>query len=312
MVRKGFTRTGKQRWFCRSCARTETRERHDNGERADRQLLANWMQGLEELSAFAKRKGLSREHLSRRLSELWKTPPPAPVIDVEDDILVLDAISCGEGVAFVLRTVDRPQATWGFGIRENADGWFEALQRIRGEPRAIVSDHQKGLRLAVKLTFPDALHQRCQAHLVRQALIWITKRPKTLAGRTLRVLALRLSRVETAAEARQWSDTLARWHEHFAPFLKERTHGPNGRWWYTHKYLRRATALLLGCIPEAFTFTVASLVPKTSNHVEGGLNPQLKEHLRRHRGLPTERQRVLIALFLEDWNREKSCTRNVT
>lgn len=312
MVRKGFTRTGSQRWFCRICARTETRKRSDNGERADLHLLASWMEGLEELSKIAGRKGLSREYLSRRLNEQWRHAPPSPRIDTEDDVLVLDAISCGTGVAFILRTVNRPQATWGFGARENAEGWFKALQFVTGEPRAIVSDHQKGLRLAVKLAFPDALHQRCQAHILRQALTWITRRPKTLAGKTLRVLALRLSSVETENDARQWSATLLRWHAVFKPLLSEKSAGPNGRTWFTHRYLRSAATLLRGSVPEAFTFTIASLIPKTSNHVEGGLNPQLKEHLRRHRGLPTERQRALVAFFLAGWNREKSCTRNIT
>lgn len=312
MIRKGFTSTSIQRWFCRSCLRTETRKRPDNTKRADASLLSAWMTNLLPLKKIAAEKGFSREHLSRRLREQWVTIPKPPILNADDDALVIDAISCGDGVAFILRTVDRSAATWGFGPRENAEGWYEALLKVTGEPRAVVSDHQKGLRLAVRLRFPDALHQRCQAHIIRQALIWITRRPKTLAGRTLRVLALRLSRVETAHDAEQWIATLGRWHEAFKPFLSEKTRGPNGHWWYTHKYLRRATGLLIGAVPETFTFTVASNVPKTSNHVEGGLNAQLKERIERHRGLSDERQRALVALFLNDWNRGKSCTRNIT
>lgn len=312
MVRKGFTGTGIQRWFCHACLHTETRKRPDNANRADAILLSAWMTNMLPLVKIADEKGFSREHLSRRLSAQWLAVPEPPVLVAEDDVLVLDAISCCDGAAFILRTIDRPATTWGFGPCENAESWFDALLKVNGEPRAIVSDHQKGLRLAVRLRFPDALHQRCQAHIVRQALIWITRRPKTLAGRTLRALVLRLSRVETAPDAEQWIATLDRWHEEFRPFLSEKTRGPNGHWWYTHKYLRWATGLLIGAVPEAFTFTVASNVPKTSNHVEGGLNAQLKERLERHRGLPDERQRALVALFLEDWNRRKSCTRNIT
>ena len=100
--------------------------------------------------------------------------------------------------------------------------------------------------------------------------------------------------------------------EHFKPFLSEKTEGPNGRWWYTHRYLRKAVSLVRGCTDEAFTFLIAPSVPKTSNHVEGGLNASLKEHLHRHRGLSTERQRALVALFLTDWNLKNSCTRNIT
>ena len=312
MVRKGFTGTGRQRWFCRFCAHTETRQRPDNGVRRDAKLLASWMSGMESLSIIADRMGVSRGHLSRRLNQHWEEVSDAPNIDATDDVLVLDAISCGDGVAFILRTIDRPQATWGFASRENAEGWFAALQRVEGLPRALVSDHQKGLRLAASLVFPDIPHQRCQAHIIRQALLWITKYPKTLAGKTLRVLVLRLSRIERADEARMWVATFERWLEHFKPFLSEKTEGPNGRWWYTHRYLRKTMSLLRGCTDEAFTFLIAPSVPKTSNHVEGGMNAPLKEHLHKHRGLPDERQRALVALFLDEWNRKKLCTRNIT
>lgn len=312
MVRDGHTRAGTQRWRCRRCALSLIRRRSDNAIRIDVRLLASWMAGMETLSAIATRKDVSREHLSRRLKERWKDAPLAPSIDSTDDVLVLDAISCGDGVAFILRTIDRPHATWGFAPRENAEAWFVALEKVAGTPRAIVSDHQKGLRLAGSLVFPDVLHQRCQAHIIRQALMWITKYPKTLAGRTLRVLALRLTKIDREDEARMWTATLDRWYKHFKPFLSEKTEGPSGRLWYTHRYLRKAMSLLLGCVPEVFTFTIAPQTPKTSNHVEGGINAQLKEHLRRHRGLSNERQQALVAFFLDDWNRKKLSTRNIT
>jgi len=312
MVRKGFTSTETQRWFCRSCVRAEVRKRPDNAKRADAKMLSAWMTGLLPLSDIAKEKGLTREHVSRRLKERWDELPPAPTIDATDDVLVIDAISCGDGVAFIMRVLDHAQATWGFAKKEDAEGWFVALQLVEGIPRAIVSDHQKGLRSAASFVFIDVLHQRCQAHIIRQALTWITKYPRTLAGRTLRVLVLRLSRVVREDDALMWIATLNRWYKHFKPFLDEKTEGPDGRKQHKHRYLRRATALMLGCVPEAFTFLVAPSVPKTSNHVEGGMNADLKEHLHRHRGLPSERQRALIALFLGDWNRKKLCTRNIT
>jgi len=270
------------------------------------------MTSMLSLSDIAEEKYLTREHLSRRLKERWEQIPKAPIINATDDVLVLDAISCGTGVAFILRALDHAQTTWDFAGQEDADGWFTAMQNVDGVPRALVSDHQKGLRSAASFVFQDVLHQRCQAHIIRQALIWITKYPRTLAGRTLRVLVLRISRIEREDDARIWVATFERWLEHFKPFLAEKTDGPNGRWWYTHRYLRKAVSLVRGCTGEAFTFLIAPSVPKTSNHVEGGLNVQLKEHLRRHRGLSTERQRALVALFLADWNRKNSCTRNIT
>ena len=312
MVRKGFTGAGAQRWFCRSCMTTQTRRRLDNTTRSRRQLLASWMAGMKPLAEIAKRIGVSREHLSRRLSLAWRTMPPSPVIVVEDDVLVLDALGYAGGVVCLLRTVERPAAAWHFADTENAEGWYAALGHVRGEPRVMVSDHQKGLRLAAKQRFPEVLHQRCIAHIIRRAQSWITRRPKTSAGKYLRRLVLHLASVRTEDGARAWTALFERWRIHFRVFLSETTEGQNGRRWYTHRYLRKTVSLLRGAVPEMFTFTLSPNTPRTSNHVEGGLNAQLAERLQRHRGLPPERQQALITFFLEDWNERKSCTRNIT
>lgn len=270
------------------------------------------MMGFRSLAEIAARRAVSREHLSRRLREAWHEVPPPPVITSWDDVLVLDARGVGDGVVCLLRTVERPAVTWHFAPTENTEGWHTAFRLVRGEPRVLVSDQQKGLRLAAKRRFPDVPHQRCIAHIVRRAHSWITKRPKTCAGRMARVLVLHLSRVNTEDEARVWTALFERWWLHFKEFLNEKTEGPNGRHWYTHRYLRKAAALLRGALPEMFTFTVTPQTPRTSNHVEGGLNAQLAERLQRQRGLPPERQRALVAFFLTDWNKRHSCTRNIT
>lgn len=270
------------------------------------------MIGLRPLREIAAGRQVSREHLSRCLHGVWHDAPLVAVIDADDDVLVLDALTVGNGVVCLLRTVERPRVAWHFAAIENADGWYAALGQVRGTPRVMVSDQQKGLRLGAKLRFPDVPHQRCLAHIIRQAGAWITKHPKTPAGRTLRIILRHLSSVQSEQEARAWSALFERWHAHFKDFINEKTEGHSGRRWYTHRYLRKAVSLLKGAIPGMFTFTVTPRTPRTSNHVEGGLNAQLSEHLQRHRGLPPERQRALVAFFLTDWNKRNSCTRNIT
>lgn len=312
MTKKGVTGAGTQRWFCRRCAVTQTRRRPDNILRGHRHVLSSWMVGMQSLTEIAARIGVSRAHLSRCLRGSWNNPPSPPALDALDDILVLDARRVGDGVVCLLRTVERPSVTWRFAEVENAEGWYVALGQVYGSPRVIVSDHQKGLRLAAKQRFPAVPHQRCLAHIIRQAGSWITKHPKTPAGRMLRTLVLRLSGVQTEYEAREWTALFERWRLHFKEFLHEQTEGPNGTRWYTHRYLRKAVSLLHGALPEMFTFTLTPQTPRTSNHVEGGLNAQLAEHLQRHRGLPPDRQQTLVAFFLTNWNKRHSGTRNIT
>jgi hypothetical protein len=64
--------------------------------------------------------------------------------------------------------------------------------------------------------------------------------------------------------------------------------------------LRSARSHLNNALPYLFTFIIeVPGVPRTSSHVEGGVNARLKEQrIRRHRGLSFERKRAVAAFFL--------------
>ncbi|MFC1521089.1 hypothetical protein ACFL6Y_01640 [Elusimicrobiota bacterium] len=64
-------------------------------------------------------------------------------------------------------------------------------------------------------------------------------------------------------------------------------------------------------MPNLFVFLDFKGFPKTTNHIEGGINSRLKELLHRHRGLNIERKKVLVAYFLSNKNGFKKPTRNV-
>jgi hypothetical protein len=234
------------------------------------------------------------------------------MIAISGDILILDAITCGDGVALIVRALESDRITWGFACRETRAAWEYVLLSVTGSPRAIVSDHQKGLRGAVRARFPGVAHQRCLAHVIQQSLLWITQQPKTDAGRLLRLIARDLGTVLTAQDAAVWVTQLEEWMRTYRTFLAERSVSPLGHSWYTHRYLRKAVTLLRGSVPEVFTFTRIPGVPRTSKHVEGGINARLKELLRRHRGLSSSQQQALVAFALSGWNAGRKTTRNDT
>ncbi|MBU0625588.1 hypothetical protein KKF05_04560 [Patescibacteria group bacterium] len=138
-------------------------------------------------------------------------------------------------------------------------------------------------------------------------MVWLTQNPQTAAGRELRAIVSALLLVCTAAQRDAWLKSLRSWETRHSDFLKERTHGES-RWWYTHRRLRAVRSLLKNAAPDLFRYVDNPAVPRTSNHVEGGLNSRIKELLRSHRGLSKNQRLALVCWYLD--SRRKS-TRNV-
>lgn len=129
-------------------------------------------------------------------------------------------------------------------------------------------------------------------------MLWITQRPKTLAGQDLRILVRSLLSVRTRRQKRRWIRRWRGWHRKYQKFLNERSYydPANGKrsWWYTHRKLRAVRSLIRNSLPDLFAFVGHPEIPRTSNYVEGGINSRLKELLHRHRGLSLKRKRVLV------------------
>ena len=183
-------------------------------------------------------------------------------------------------------------------------------------PDVAVIDGQKGLLAAIPSLWPQTKIQRCLVHIERLARAKLTRQPKTSAGKGLLSLVQGLFTVRTKRQRRRWLRAYRRWERQHATFLKERSDGePSAgkkrRWWYTHRNIRAARSLIRNALPHLFTFVRYPQVPRTTNHVEGGINSRLKELVHRHRGLSPDRKQALVATFLTQRNTKKP-PRNVT
>jgi len=201
---------------------------------------------------------------------------------------------------------------WMFVERENTTTWTSFF-KLHFQPQVIVIDGQRGLLKAVHDFWPDTNIQRCMVHIQRLALSRLTLHPKTLAGQQLRPLVLSLTHIRTRRQKRKWLGRYYQWRKKYEAFLKEKSQPTNPntkrKWWYTHKRLRSIRSLLNKSIPNLFYYVSHPNVPRSTNHVES-TNSTVKELLRIHRGLPPNRQRKMIALFLR--SKTKKPTRNVT
>lgn len=301
MQKRGKTAAGTQRWKCLPCKKSGVRTRSDTHARHLHKRFVAWLTDTRELSKVAVDVGCSRGHLTELFQKLWEYPTPSSPERVSYvHVLIVDGVYLSGRTNAVLigRTVDAV-ALWHFAKRENQYAWLAFFSRI-DHADVVVMDGQKGLVKAVLGRFPDIRIQRCLVHVERFVRSRISMRPKTDAGKELWKLTRTIWEVKTHDDAHRWCAVFALWEERHARFLKEKTYPTNStqRPWYTHRTLRAARSHIKNALPHLFTFTEVCGVPRTTNHVEGGVNARLKELIRRHRGFSPERKRVLAAYFL--------------
>lgn len=166
-------------------------------------------------------------------------------------------------------------------IKEDLDN----LLRLGIQLESITTDGHKSILKAIKKSLPDVIVQRCLVHIQRMCLIWLTKYPKHIAGQELRRLVLMLLQIKTSNDQLSWKRALDEWQKRHKDYLNEKTfNSETGRYWYTHKLLRRSHQTIKRAMPNMFHYLSNPKIPATTNGIEGYFS-HLKNHLDIHRGL---------------------------
>jgi hypothetical protein len=186
---------------------------------------------------------------------------------------------------------------------------YEAIHRDMNElaqllkshlPIGAVSDWKGAIVAGVEANFGNIPHQRCLAHVDRQARRLLPRQSPYQATQALRRVASMLMLVETPTDPHVWQTSLARWEKQYGSMLKEKTHAPTGTtrsWWYTHGNVRRVWRLLTYDPDPLFVFLINPLIPKTNNALEG-VNSNLKQKLGDHRGMSFQRQSAFLSWYM--------------
>lgn len=210
------------------------------------------------------------------------------------------------GVFFIHRNVTTKENLWWSFMKSES---YESIardcamlvQQLHGRlPVGAVSDWKGAIVSAVISHFGSIPHQRCLAHVDRQAKRLLPKHSPFAATLALRRIASMLIWVEQPNDPHVWHTSLARWEQQYGYMLKEKTITPTGmtrHWWYTHGNLRRAWRLLTSDQPPLFVFLTNRLIPKTNNALEG-VNSNLKQKLGDHRGMSVARQTAFLSWYL--------------
>lgn len=156
---------------------------------------------------------------------------------------------------------------------------------------SVTTDGHKSAIKAIRKSLPDAMLQRCLVHIQRMCLLWLTRYPKHLSGIELRRLVLQIMKIKTDNDRLYWVRQLEHWHNTHKAYLQEKTFNPNtGRYWYTHKMIRRSYYTMKRALPDMFHYLYNPKIPATTNGIEGFFS-HLKNHLDLHRGL-TPKHRI--------------------
>lgn len=139
--------------------------------------------------------------------------------------------------------------------------------------------------------------QYCQFHQVKTVTKYLTRKPKTDAGKELRALTLQLK----DSTEDQFRAALEAWYLRWERFLNEKSPAPHKKrgWEYTHKRIRSAHRSLKENLGRLFTYQQYPDLglPNTTNTLDGMFS-QIKNRLAVHRGLRRDRRFKLIAEIL--------------
>ena len=193
---------------------------------------------------------------------------------------------------------------WDFVLRENHFVYsFNLIQLAkRGYIiKGVTSDRHGSLVSALKSTLPiDTPHQHCLVHLQRFCQSFLTKKPKTEAGKQLLELVLFLNKINGHYQKNIWLKWFERLEKRHTDLIKERTYFKNqeGRitWWYTHRNLRRVFRTIRKSINNLFLYLDHPELPKDTNGLEGEFS-HLKTKLNIHRGMKRERKENFVKWY---------------
>jgi len=172
------------------------------------------------------------------------------------------------------------------------------LIKLGVQIESITTDGHKSILKAIKKSLPDAIVQRCLVHIQRMCLLWLTRFPRHIAGVELRRLVLQLLAIKTDNDRLYWTRQFLLWQEHHKSYLQEKTFNQTtGRYWYTHKLLRRSYLTIKRALPNMFHYLNDPKIPSTTNGIEGFFS-HLKNHLDLHRGLTLQHRINFIKWYV--------------
>jgi hypothetical protein len=271
------------------------RRRDDVTRRHELEQFLGWLLGKHSQREAAK--GSART-LRRRTAWCWDVQPKLGPVESAHHQVLIDGVWIGTWCLLIAVTEQLQVLAWQWCARESIPAW-EALFRQIPAPQVVVCDGGTGIAAAVRTIWPGTRIQRCLFHVQLNVRQHLTLKPRTDAGRRLLALSRMLSQVRTIEDAIGWQQHLDAWWQAHGHLTRERTYFRNGQWGFTHERLRKAWLLLRKLARSGTLFTYLEHdCARTTSPLEGGINSQIKNVLRDHRGMSEEHMKRAAEWFL--------------
>jgi transposase-like protein len=160
--------------------------------------------------------------------------------------------------------------------------WFMGLKQQGLTPQFITTDGHQSILRAMRLVWPQARLQRCLYHIQHEGMRWLRSYPKTEAGKDLRTILSRLSRIKTIQERDDFIKSYGEWLNQYRSLVLSLP-----RTTVAYKDLQRTIVLINNALPDMFYYLEDQNTHSTTNALEG-FHSRLKADYRRHRGLSKE------------------------
>ena len=286
-----------QRYRCGECARQFQSERRK--QEKNEALWKDYVSGKQTLAQLGEKH--ERSHVWVR-SRLDTVVVEKDAIVPQSTVIITDTTFRGHdyGVC-VFRSHDLKRNIWWNEVAsERMAHYLYGRQILESQGWKVLAAVVDGRRGFLNV-FKDIPVQICQFHQIKQVTKYLTRKPKTDAGKELRALVLTLTKSDEATFAK----ALEAWHEKWHAFIEEKTveEFVTGRkkWYYTHKKVRSAYRSLKTNLPHLFTYLKYPELnmPNTTNDIDGSFSA-LKKKVAVHHGLRKDRRYKVISQLLKD------------
>lgn len=126
---------------------------------------------------------------------------------------------------------------------------------------------------------PKVPFERCLVHISRMCRIWITQHPKHKSGFELKEIVVKILHM-------------------YLDFINQKSYNmETGRYWYTHKIVRRLFIVIKKALPNIFLYLKDDKIPNTTNSLESFFG-HLKGNLNVHRGLSFANRKNFLKWYL--------------
>lgn len=183
---------------------------------------------------------------------------------------------------------------WEEEIKEDLHNLLELGVKIE----SVTCDGNRAILNSVRKICKGVIIQRCVVHIQRMCKIWLTQSPQSDAGMDLLKITRVLHDIRDRDQWGYWIVSLIHWHETYQNFINEKSYNPlTGRFWYTHKMVRRSFITIKRALPDMFHYLDNSSIPKSTNGLESFFG-HLKDNLSIHRGLSGKHKMNFIKWYL--------------